>query len=118
MLVIHIKDLAVEARHGVHPKEKQHPQRFIFNVKLTLDNDAAAVSDDLTDTLNYSELRQKIIDTALNNSFNLIERLAREVADQILRDKRVRKVVVSVDKPDVYDNGTPSVKLEVTANGG
>jgi dihydroneopterin aldolase len=114
MLVIRITDLAVEAKHGVHQNEKQHPQRFIFNVELTLDNGQAGISDDLADTLDYSELRQTIIDTTLNNSFNLIERLAREVADQILLDKRVQKVVISIDKPDVYKNGTPGVKLEAT----
>lgn len=115
MLIIRIKDLVVEAKHGVHPKEKQQPQRFIFNVELTLDSGRAGASDGLDDTLDYSQLRQTIIDTAQNNSFNLIERLAREVADQILRDKRVRKVVVSIDKPDVYDNGTPGVRLEATS---
>jgi dihydroneopterin aldolase len=114
MLVIYIKDLVVEAKHGVHQHEKQHSQRFIFNIELTLDSDRAGISDNLDDTLDYSELRQTIIDTARNNSFNLMERLAREVADQILRDKRVRKVVVSIDKPDVYANGTPGVKLEAT----
>ncbi len=114
MLTIRIKDLVVEAKHGVHQNEKQHPQRFIFNVELTLDNDRAGISDDLDDTLDYSELRQTIIDTTQNNSFNLIERLAREVADKMLLDKRVRKVVVSIDKPDVYENGTPGVKLEAT----
>lgn len=114
-MVIYIKDLVVEARHGVHLEEKQHAQRFIFNVELTLDSDRAGTSDDLADTLDYSALRQMIIDTAQNNSFNLIERLAREVADQILRDKRVQKAVVAIDKPDVYDSGTPGVRLEVTS---
>ncbi|HUY85369.1 MAG TPA: dihydroneopterin aldolase [Candidatus Dormibacteraeota bacterium] len=118
MLTIYIKDLVVEARHGVHPEEKEHPQRFIFNVELTLDSDRAGVSDDLADTLDYSELRRKVIDTAQNNSFNLIERLAGEVANQILRDKRVSKVVISIDKPDVYDNGMPAVRLEVTSGVG
>jgi len=112
--VIRIKDLVVESKHGVHQKEKQHPQRFIFNVELTLDSAQAGISDDLADTLDYSGLRQTIIDTARNNSFDLIERLAREVADQILLDKRVRKAVISIDKPDVYENGTPGITLEVT----
>lgn len=115
MLVIRLKDLVVEAKHGIHQREKDNSQRFIFNVELTLDNDRAADSDDLADTPDYSELRQLIIDVAQNNSFNLIERLAGEVANQILRDKRVSKVIVSVDKPDVYKNGTPGITLEVTS---
>lgn len=116
MTVIYIKDLVVEAKHGVHEAEKKHPQRFVFNVDLTVDGGSAGVSDDLADTPDYDKLRQTIIDTAQNNSFNLIERLAREVADQILADKRVRKVVISIDKPDVYENGTPGIRLEATVD--
>jgi dihydroneopterin aldolase len=116
--IVYIKDLVVEAKHGVHKREKQRPQRFIFNMELTLDGDRAGTSDDLADTLDYGELRQTIIDTARNNSFNLIERLAQEVADQILTDKRIRKVVISIDKPDAYENGTPGVRLEITPGTG
>lgn len=114
MLVVRIKDLVVEAKHGVHPNEKETPQRFIFNVAISLKQTRAAGTDDLADTLDYSDLRKLIIDTAQGNSFDLIERLAREIADRILADKRVAKVSVSIDKPDIYDNGTPGVTLEVT----
>lgn len=116
--MIYIKDLVVEAKHGVHQKEKEQAQRFIFNVELTVDGSQAGISDDLADTLDYGELRQTIIDTAQNNSFNLIEKLAREVADRILADKRIRKLVISIDKPDAYENGTPGVRLEITPAAG
>lgn len=114
MLVVSIKDLVVEARHGVHPNEKEQAQRFIFNVEVTLDS-RANISDDLTDTLNYTELKQIILKTAQNNSFNLIERLAQTVAAQILENERVRKVVVAIDKPDVFETGVPGIRLEVTS---
>ena len=117
-MVIYIKDLVVEAKHGVHQREKEQAQRFVFNLELTVDSDSAGISDDLADTPDYNKLRQTVIETARNNSFNLIEKLAREVADQILTDSRIRKVVISIDKPDVYDNGTPGVRLEITPGTG
>jgi len=113
MLVIYIKDLLVEAKHGVHQREKDTLQPFKFNVTLTLDNSRASVSDDLADTVNYTELKRIITDTAQNNSFDLIERLAQAIADQILRDKRVQKVTVTIDKPAVFKNGVPGISLEV-----
>ena len=113
MLVIYIRDLVVEAKHGVHQREKEEAQRFVINLEVTVEDLPATVSDDLAETLNYSELRQTTIDTAQNNSFNLIERLAQAIADQILTDKRIRKLTISIDKPDVYDNGTPGIKLEI-----
>ena len=113
MLVIYIKDLVVEAKHGVHQREKETPQPFNFNVELTLDGSRAAVSDDLNDSVDYTQLRSIIIDTARNNSFNLLERLAREIADRLLADERVQKVVVAIDKPAVFKDSAPGVRLEV-----
>jgi FolB domain-containing protein len=117
MTVIYIKDLVVEGKHGVHQREKDHPQRFNVTAELTIDIAKAGLSDDLEDTLNWSGLRTTIIDTVQNNSFNLVERLAREIAARILLDKRVRKLVLSVDKPDAFKTGVPGIRLEVNAPG-
>jgi FolB domain-containing protein len=114
MSVIYIKDLVVKARHGVHQSEKDKTQRFIINLELTVDLSRAAATDDLTDTLNYSELRRVIIDITQNNSFNLLERLAGAIADQLLTDKRIQKLSLSIDKPDVFKTGRPGVRLEIT----
>lgn len=116
MLAVYIKGLVIQAKHGVNPSEKEHAQRFIFNVELTVADNRAGTSDDLADTINYSEVKKAIIDIAQSNSFNLIEKLAQAVADRILADGRVKKVIVSIDKPDVWDNGTPGIRLEVPAD--
>lgn len=114
MSVIYIKDLVVKARHGVHQAEKDKTQRFIINLELTVDLARAAATDDLADTLNYSELRHTIIDITQNNSFNLLERLAQTIADQLLTDQRIQKLSLSIDKPDVFKTGRPGVRLEIT----
>ncbi|HEY5442724.1 MAG TPA: dihydroneopterin aldolase [Candidatus Saccharimonadales bacterium] len=116
MVTISIKDLVVEAKHGVHEHEKQQPQRFIFNVEATI-NTQANISDDLADSLSYTDLKNSIIEVTQSNSFNLIERLAQAVADQILTHHEVQKVVVAIDKPDVFKNGVPGVRLEVISGG-
>ena len=114
MAVIYIRDLEVEAKHGVHPHEKAMAQRFSITVELTVDIAQAALSDDLADTLNWSHLRDTIVATAQNNSFNLVEKLAQEIADQLLQDKRIQKLTVAIDKLDAFDNGVPGVRLEAT----
>ena len=114
MSVIYIKDLVIEAKHGVHKHERENPQRFIINLEVTVDTAQAAISDDLADTLNYSKLRQTIIDTTQNNSFNLLERLTQTIADQILTDKRIQKLVLTIDKPDAFKTGRPGIRLEIT----
>lgn len=116
MLTVCIKDLVIKAKHGVKPEEKEHAQRFVFNIELTVNDNPAGISDDLADTINYSEVKKAIIDIARNNSFNLIEKLAQTVADRLLADGRVKKVVVRIDKPNVWDNGVPGIRLEAPSN--
>jgi FolB domain-containing protein len=112
MPVLYIKDLIVEAKHGVHPHEKETAQRFKISVELTLPAAKAGRSDDLKDTINWSELRDMIVVTVQNNSFNLMERLAQELTDQIMTDERVEKLILSIDKLDAFPSGIPGIKLE------
>jgi dihydroneopterin aldolase len=114
MPVMYIKDLVVEAKHGVHPHEKETAQRFKISVELTLSTAKAGQSDDLQDTINWSELRNMIVTTVQNNSFNLIERLAQEITDQVMADKRVEKLGLSIDKLDAFPSGIPGIKLETS----
>jgi FolB domain-containing protein len=111
MAVIYIKDLVVEATHGLHPHEKTTPQRFRISAELTVDLAKAGVTDDIDDTLNWSEVRGTIVKTVQNTSFNLVERLAQEIINNLLVDKRIRKVTVSVDKLDAFESGVPGVRL-------
>jgi FolB domain-containing protein len=114
MAIIYIKDLVVSGRHGVHPSEKEHAQRFSITVELTVDVSKAATSDNLDDTINYSVVRATIIDTVQNNSFNLIERLAQEITDRLLLASRAENVVVSIDKLDIFETGIPGVRINTT----
>src|SRR4051812_10109661 len=95
---IYIKDLVARGKHGFHQHEKEKAQSFKISVELDADNDVAGTSDELDDTLNWSLLRDEIVRIVERNSFNLIERLAREISDQLLKEKFVRKVVVKIDK--------------------
>ncbi len=111
-LTLYIKDLVVEAKHGVHPYEKAQAQRFGVTVELSLAYSSAVTSDDLDDTVDWSQLKSSIVSEVQNNSYNLIERLTQGVADKILTDKRIAKVVVIIEKLDAFESGVPSVKLE------
>lgn len=115
MSLITIKDLVVQGRHGVTQAEKAQPQPFGISLELTVDLSAAALSDNLNDTVNYSMARQAVIDVVQNQSFNLIERLAQAIGEAVLdQDKRIQKVLISVDKLEIFASGVPGVRLEVS----
>lgn len=112
-LTLFIKDLVIAGKHGVHDHEKESPQRFGVTVELSTPKSKAPISDNLSDTVDWSKLKREIIKIVEGKTYNLIERLAMEIAVAILKDKRVSSVVVTIDKIDAFEVGTPGVRLEV-----
>jgi dihydroneopterin aldolase len=112
-LRVFIKDLVVAGKHGVHEHEKESPQRFNVTVELELAAAKATISDNLADTADWSGLRRRIIAIVEGKSYNLIERLAMEIAASMLEDKRVARAIVTIDKMDAFESGVPGVRLEV-----
>ncbi len=95
-----VKGLAFSARHGVHPEEKEKPQRFLVDVEIGFDLSAASRSDQIEDTIDYSELVKCVREQVENRSYNLIEALAGGIADSIIERFPVRSARVTVKKPD------------------
>lgn len=113
MSTIFLKNVVVEAKHGVYDHEKINQQRFKIDLELEANNDTSFESDDVKDTIDYAYVRQTVINTVQNNSFDLIERLAAEIAKQVLMDKRILEATVSVYKLDAFPTGIPGVKITV-----
>ena len=113
MVTLYINDLIIEAKHGWHDHEKKQAQRFKISLELVV-SDHAATTDSIDETLNWSDVRDTIVRITQGNSFNLVERLAQEIANQLLEDKRVRSTVVAIDKLDAFPSGVPGVRLEAS----
>ena len=87
------------ACHGVLPHEQEIPQPFEVDVELGLDLRAAGESDDLSDTVNYAKVYGTVSSIMDGASKQLIESLAEEIADDLLRDfDALRWVRVTVHK--------------------
>jgi dihydroneopterin aldolase len=111
MSTIFLKNLVVSAKHGVYDSEKIHEQRFKIDLELEVDNDSAFESDDVKDTIDYAYVRQVVINTVQNNSFDLIERLAQAICDQVLMDTRILQITISIFKLDAFESGVPGIKI-------
>ena len=55
---IELRGLRVRGRHGVFDHERRDGQDFLIDLTLWLDLRPAAVSDELTDTVDYGALAQ------------------------------------------------------------
>jgi FolB domain-containing protein len=116
MSSLYIKDLIIEAKHGVHDHEKQTKQRFLVSVELTIDLSRAAQSDDLADSLDWLLLKNEIVTIVQGNSFNLMERLAQVIAEAMLKHHGVQEASVAIDKIDAFESGIPGIRLTVAAS--
>lgn len=97
---IFIEDLLVEAKHGVKDFEKENAQPFLFSAKLYLDFFQAAKYDDLTETVNYSDVCKLLTAFTVNNCFDLIETLADRAAELLLHTyEKLNRVELTVKKP-------------------
>jgi dihydroneopterin aldolase len=97
---IELRGLAVRGNHGVFDHERRDGQDFVVDVTVWLDLAAAAVSDDLADTVDYGALAQLAADVVAGPPRNLIETVAAEIADAVMADERLQAVEVVVHKPD------------------
>jgi dihydroneopterin aldolase len=97
---ITITGIEAYGHHGVLPEERRDGQRFVVDVDLGLDTRAAARSDDLSRTVDYGSLTQRVHDAVASDPVDLIETLAQRVAGLVLDVEPVRWVRVTVHKPE------------------
>jgi 7,8-dihydroneopterin aldolase/epimerase/oxygenase len=99
MFKIIIKNLNLYGYHGVRDSEKANGQNFRFNIEIFLNKDDLLNSDDLQDTLNYSEAIKIIKEINGNQRFNLLETLSQKIAMRIIKmHPAADKVSVKIEK--------------------
>lgn len=108
---VFLEGLEFHGYHGVNPEERDQGQRFKVDVTLTAHLATAGQTDALSDTINYSDVYQRVKAIVEGPPFDLIESVAERIADVLLADFATDSVQVTVRKPDVKLGGEV-VKLE------
>jgi dihydroneopterin aldolase len=99
-VAIEVQGLELRGYHGALEEEKATGQRFLFDVRLVV-HDAGVRSDQLVDTVDYTEVVARVRAISDGRRFNLIEALAAAIADDLLDHFPVSAVRVRVRKPEV-----------------
>jgi dihydroneopterin aldolase len=97
---ITLTGLAVFGFHGVFDFEREAGQQFLADLTVWLDLNAAASSDDVTDTLHYGELAQYAASVISGEPRNLLETVATEIAEGVMARWQVHAVEVTIHKPN------------------
>lgn len=108
---IFIEGLRLLGKHGVHEHERKNEQEFLIDIRAEFDTRDAAASDDLKDTLDYSQFARTAADVVSGNSFYLLERLAATIAERLLEDGRIATVSITIRKLAALQNGVPGITI-------
>jgi dihydroneopterin aldolase len=95
-VILELEGLAIFGRHGALEEERRDGQEFLYDIRLDVGD--AGVSDRIEDAVDYREVADCVREVSESRSFNLIEALARAVADSLLERFPVRSVRVRVTK--------------------
>jgi dihydroneopterin aldolase len=95
---LRLEGIDVYAHHGAHPAERELGQRFVVDVEMWADLEAAAATDDLSRGIDYAAVHRVIVTTATSGSFHLIETLAGRLCRELLASFTTGKVRVTVRK--------------------
>ncbi len=93
-----IRDLEVWYRVGVPEEERAAPQRLLLSLDLEADLAPSAASDELHHTVDYHAVTRRLLKFGDGRSWNLIEKLAVDIAEIILHEYRVSGVEIEVQK--------------------
>lgn len=101
MRVINITGLKVFANHGVNQEEKENGQNFYIDAHLYPKNNTLDNSDDIDNTVSYSDVCKFIVKIVAENTWDLIETVAENIAKFVLLEyPKLEAVEVEVCKPE------------------
>src|SRR5215467_5501308 len=98
-----IKNLTVKCIIGVNPYEREREQEIRMQIFLWTDIAKAIRNDNLVDALDYGAIYKAVVKRVEHSKFNLIERLAYEVATICLQHPLTRKAKVIVEKTEALE---------------
>lgn len=112
-----ISNLRARGILGIHDWERVTPREIVISAVMFTDTFAAAQSDDIIDCVNYSEMAKKLRAHAEGAARMTVEALANDLAEICLREPKVAKVILRVDKPGaVPEADSVAVEIERVKN--
>jgi dihydroneopterin aldolase len=97
--LIVLRGLRVKGNHGVFEFERRDGQEFVIDAVLGVDTRAAAAADDLSLTVDYGALSDRLAEIVAGEPVQLIETLAERLAQACLAEAAVQEVELTVHKP-------------------
>ena len=95
---IEIRRLQISTFIGVPDDERATPQTLFATIQMFPSQGFQGLADEIFNTVDYHAVAQEIVALAAIRPRQLIETLAVEIADHLLRNHPLKQVAVSIEK--------------------
>ena len=101
---IFLRGLTAECVIGFIDWERRVKQTVVVDLELPVDCRQAAVTDDVTDTVDYKKVSKRVLAFIEASEFKLVETLAQRLAMLILEEFPIEWLRLSINKPGAIRN--------------
>ena len=101
---VFLRGLTAECVIGFIDWERRVKQTVVVDLELPVDCRQAAVSDDVTDTVDYKKVSKRVLAFIEASEFKLVETLAQRLALLILEEFSIEWIRLSINKPGAIRN--------------
>lgn len=109
---VFIKNLVLPCTIGVTKEERNEKQNVIIDIEIFCDLKPAGDTENLSKSINYAEIQEKVTAVVTGGEFKLLESLAQAVASLVLKNPLASQVTLSVKKEKYRQK--PAIGIEIT----
>jgi len=98
MVTLFVTGLEFYAYHGVPAEERTIGHRYVVDLELNVKS-SAETSDDVTDSVDYADVAQTVVEVATKKQYKTVERLAQVMGETLLdRYSRIQGLSIRLAK--------------------
>ena len=96
-----ISELKLDLKLGYYDFEKEKPQKVKFSLEIDYEDKKPTSDKDIKSIVNYGQVVKLIKKLTKNKHYNFLETLAEDVFDILLKDKRIGKIMLKIEKLEI-----------------
>ena len=101
--IIHLKGIKLKALLGIRKKERRNKQ-YIYISCIIQYNLFGELKENIKNTINYKNVLKLVKTFIKNNSFFLIETLAFELSQFLIKHLKLKYILLKIEKLEVLKN--------------
>ena len=98
MDIVFVQGLKIDTVIGIYDWERKIRQEIVLDIEMSSNNSAAASSDHIDQALNYKNVCKRVSNFVRESEFQLVETLAEEICQIILKEFGVHWVKLKLNK--------------------